>query len=181
MFELVYDELRSMAKRRISRLAPGQTLQATALVHEVWLKIADPDKAWAGRAEFFRVVARAMRNILVDGARRKSSKKHGGGYNHVSTASIVSPEREATALEFLALDEALVDLERLDPRAAKIVMLRYFGGLELVDVAGMLEVSERTVERDWRFARSWLHDRMAESGGATLDAPGQPESERPHP
>ncbi|MCA8957657.1 MAG: sigma-70 family RNA polymerase sigma factor [Planctomycetes bacterium] len=169
LFGIVYDDLRRMAKLRLARLQPGQTLQATALVHEAWLKIANGDKDWSGRAQFFGVVSRAMRNILVDDARRKASVKHGGGLARMSAESLAQPEREASPLEFLALHEALEDLERQDPRVAKVVMLRYFSGLGTGEIAGLLDLSERTVERDWRFARSWLQQRMTENGPPKLE------------
>lgn len=167
LFRIVYDDLRQMAKRRLSRLAPGQTLQATALVHEAWLKIANNEHEWDGRAQFFGVVSRAMRNILVDDARRKASVKHGGGLVRLSASSIAKPEGDATALEFLALHEALEQLELEDARVAQVVMLRYFAGLANSEVADLLGTSERTVERDWRFARSWLRDRMTLGDEAT--------------
>ncbi|MCA8971043.1 MAG: sigma-70 family RNA polymerase sigma factor [Planctomycetes bacterium] len=165
LFRIVYDDLRHMAKRRLARLSPGQTLQATALVNEAWLKIANGTKDWDGRAKFFGVVSRAMRNILVDDARRKASVKHGGGVARLSLEGLAEASDELSSLEFLALHEALEQLEVEDARVAQVVMLRYFSGLGHEEIARMLDVSERTVERDWRFARSWLQDRM--SGGST--------------
>ncbi|MCB9880786.1 MAG: sigma-70 family RNA polymerase sigma factor [Planctomycetes bacterium] len=161
LFRIVYDDLRHMARRRLARLSPGQTLQATALVNEAWLKISNGTKDWDGHAKFFGVVSRAMRNILVDDARRKSSVKHGGGVARLSLEGLAEASDELSSLEFLALHEALEQLEVEDARVAQVVMLRYFSGLGNEEIARMLDVSERTVERDWRFARSWLQDRMS--------------------
>lgn len=157
LLPLVYDELRRLARQRMARLRPGQTLQATALVHEAYLKVVDTDDpGWDGRGHFFAAAAGAMREIIVDQVRRRNAAKRGGDRRRADLADIdVAIEPPGT--DVLALDEALRELEASDPRAAAVVNLRFFAGLTAQETAGALGVSLGTVEREWRFARSWLH------------------------
>ncbi len=164
LLPLVYDELRRLARARLARTPPGNTLQPTALVHEAYLKaVGEADPGWEGRGHFFAAAARAMRNILVDQARRKAAVKHGGGGQRrgidAEDLAIESP----TGGDVLALDEALTRLEQDDPRKAQVVMLRFFGGLTNEQIAQSLSISLPTVERDWRFARSWLQQQLGAS------------------
>ena len=154
---LVYDELHRLAHHYISRERAGHTLQTTALMNEAYLQlVGQNDIEWENRAHFFAVSARVMRHILVDYARQHSSSKRGGSFQKVALDSeaIVSQER---AGELVALDEALEALNELHPRRSKVVELRYFGGLNNTEAAAVLQVSEATIERDWRFARAWLY------------------------
>ncbi|MCC7389299.1 MAG: sigma-70 family RNA polymerase sigma factor [Phycisphaerales bacterium] len=164
LLPLVYQELHRLAQARMRRTPPGNTLQTTALIHEAYLKlVGSGDPGWSGRHHFFGAAARAMRDILVDQARRKASVKHGGGLRRVDLdeADIVldeAPER------VLALDEALRKLEAEDARLGEIVMLRYFAGLTQGETAAALGVSERTVERDWRYIKAWLRRELEGMG-----------------
>ncbi|MCZ2401504.1 MAG: sigma-70 family RNA polymerase sigma factor [Phycisphaerae bacterium] len=161
LLPLVYDELRRLAHARLARAPRGTTLQPTALVHEAYLRlVGDRDPGWNGRAHFFAAAARAMRNILVDRARRKASVKHGGGRRRVAMDDADLPI-ELPNEDVLALDEALTRLEAADPRKARIVMLHYFGGLTLEETAEALDTSPRTVEREWRFTRAFLFTQLA--------------------
>jgi RNA polymerase sigma factor (TIGR02999 family) len=156
----VYAELRRLAAALGGRLAPGQTLQPTALVHEAYLRLVrDHDPGWDGRRHFFGAAARAMREILVDQARRKTSQKHGGGAGRVELAEGLA-WIEPPADNLLALDEAIQRLQDEDPRLAEIVRLRYFTGLSVEETAAVVGVSARTVNRDWRYARAWLARRL---------------------
>jgi RNA polymerase sigma factor (TIGR02999 family) len=156
LLPLVYEELRKLAAAKMAREAPGQTLQPTALVHEAWLKLVrGPEQNWQNRAHFFRVAAECMRRILIDTARRKQQIRHGGGQQRVSLeqTDIIAdfdPER------LLHINEALERLAAQDSTKAEVVKLRFFGGLENKEIAEVLGVSERTVERSWRFAKAWL-------------------------
>lgn len=162
LLPLVYQELHRLAQARLRRTPPGNTLQTTALIHEAYLKlVGDGDPGWSGRHHFFGAAARAMREILVDQARRKAAAKHGGGLRRVDLdeGDIVldeAPER------VLALDEALRKLEAEDARLGEIVMLRYFAGLTQGETAAALGVSERTVERDWRYIKAWLRRELGD-------------------
>ncbi len=152
----VYDELRHMARRYMRNERPGNTLQATALVNEVYLRLTDVKNVdWQQRAQFFAIAAQMMRRILVDAARARGSHKRGGGAVKVNVdeAPILSPERDSS---LVALDDALEAFSKLAPRQAKVVELRYFGGLSEEETAEVLKVSARTVRRDWDFAKSWL-------------------------
>jgi RNA polymerase sigma factor (TIGR02999 family) len=161
LLPLVYQELRNLARSRMARTPPGQTLQPTALVHEAYLRlIGSADAGWDGRGHFFGAAARAMRDILVDQARRKGSLKRGGDRNRVPLDH-VAPEFETNADEVLALDEALRKLEVEDPEKAELVMLRYFAGLTAKETAELLGVSLGTVERRWRFVRAWLRNALS--------------------
>lgn len=163
LLPLVYDELRKLARARMAKIPPGQTLQATALVHEAYLRITRDDEAeWDGRAHFFFAAARAMRDILVEDARRKASLKRGGNRKRVELSDsgiVIDPPSE----DLLAVDEAVKKLEAEDPEKARIVMLRYFTGLTTEETAQVLGVSVATVERKWRFIRAWLHRELGES------------------
>jgi RNA polymerase sigma factor (TIGR02999 family) len=152
----VYDELRRIARRYMRNERAGNTLQTTALVNEVYLRLVDVKNVdWQQRAQFFAISAQMMRRILVDAARARGSHKRGGGAVRVNVdeALVASPERDSS---LLALDEALEAFSKLVPRQAKVVELRYFGGLSEEDTAEVLKISTRTVRRDWDFAKSWL-------------------------
>lgn len=153
LFKLVYSELRRMAAVRMAREAAGQTLQPTALVHEAWLQfVGIGDRTWENRAHFFGAAADAMRRILIDVARRKSTLKRGGGMERLDVAFLdlaqASPDDNV-----LLIDEALEDLEREDPERARIVVLKFFGGLTNHEVAETLGIGERSVERQWAAAK----------------------------
>ncbi len=159
---LVYDELRVLARARMAREAPGQTLQPTALVHEVWLRLGgDRQQIWQSRAHFFGAAAEAMRRILVENARRRRALRHGGGLVREPDADVprdvAAPEADE---ELLLLHEAVAALERHDARKAELVKHRYFTGLELAEAAEILGISERTAARDWIYARAWLFNEM---------------------
>jgi RNA polymerase sigma factor (TIGR02999 family) len=165
LLPLVYDELRRLAARRLSREAPGQTLTATALVHEAYLRLVGGGEGphWDGRGHFFAAAAEAMRRILVESARRKRSHKHGGGLARqpLDEAQVAAPEAPE---DLLALDEALDKLAARDPAKAELVKLRYFAGLTIEQAAKALGISPATADRHWAYARAWLHQEIA--GGA---------------
>ncbi len=160
---LVYDELRRLASARLAHELPGQTLQATALVHEAYLRLvgSDPEKPWDGRGHFFAAAAEAMRRILVENARRKRRLRHGGGRGRLDLAldRIASAGDEA-AHDLLELDAALDRLAGEEPAAAAIVKLRYFGGLTTGQAASVMGVSIRTANRHWAYARAWLYHEL---------------------
>ena len=162
----LYDELRSLAAARLARVAPGQTLQPTALVHEAFMKLTRRgDPGWDNEAHFFGAAARAMREILVDQARRKASVKHGGNSPRVELDD--APFVEAAAGHDLPrVDEALSKLEAIDPRKGEIVMLRFFGGLTNEQTAATLGTSLATVNREWKFAKLWLRRELEREDGA---------------
>jgi RNA polymerase sigma factor (TIGR02999 family) len=157
LLPLVYDELRKLAAARLAGEKPGQTLQATALVHEAYLRLVGPDSPqdWNGRGHFFAAVAEAMRRILVESARSKNTLKRGGnrGRAAIDLAAFADPERPD---EVLAVDEALAGLAATDPQAAELVKLRYFVGLSVPDTAVTMNISTRSAERLWTYARAWL-------------------------
>lgn len=157
LLPLVYDELRKLAAQRLTQEKPGQTLQATALVHEAFLRLVDGSRAqhWNSRGHFFGAAAEAMRRILVDQARHKKSQRRGGNYQRIDLAA-VEPAVSASQLDVLALDEALKKLASQDGRAAELVKLRFFVGLTVPEAANILGVSVATAENDWAYARSWL-------------------------
>ena len=156
LVELLYAELRALARARIARLQPGQTIQATELVHEAYLRVAGrQSRGWDGRAHFFFAAARAMRDILVDEARRKTSRKRGGDLQRVELFD-AEDRVTITPEQMIDLDDALRKLEADHADDHQIVMLRYFTGLTVPEVADVLGVGQRTVERRWRFCRSWL-------------------------
>ena len=159
LFPLVYDELRGLARGFMSRETPGHTLQPTALVHEAYLKLVDQTRAdWQGKTHFFAVGARVMRRLLVDHARERGAQKRGAGWRNVTLAEVFAPSEQADLdpEQLLDLNAALERLAELDEREAKVVTLRFFGGLTVEQVAEALGVSKRTVENDWRHARAWL-------------------------
>ncbi|MEM7308267.1 MAG: ECF-type sigma factor [Planctomycetota bacterium] len=161
LLRLLYSELHSLAERQMRDQPGGHTLQPTALVHEAWIRLvglADGD-GW-NRARFFTLAARAMRSVLVDHARRKGSQKRGGDRHRFTLDDLVL-RAEERGVDLLALDEALGDLARVDESAAEIVELRFFGGLSNEEVAQARSVSTRTIERGWKMARVFLHDRLA--------------------
>jgi RNA polymerase sigma factor (TIGR02999 family) len=156
LMPLVYEELHRTAERYMRRERPGHTLQATALVNEAYVKLIDSSRVrWEDRAHFFAVAAQLMRRILVDFARRRHKQKRGGAWERVTFAEDLVGGTEQQP-ELVALDEALQDLSKLDPRKAHVVELRFFGGLSLEETAEVLEVSPDTVGRDWSAARAWL-------------------------
>jgi RNA polymerase sigma factor (TIGR02999 family) len=163
LLPLVYDELRRLAAQKLAREAPGQTLQATALVHEAYLRLVGPEPAppWNGRGHFFAAAAEAMRRILVENARRKSRLKHGRGRQRLDldSACLVAA---APSLDLLALDEALARLAQAEPAKAELVKLRFFAGLTMPEAAAALDISLATAERYWTFARSWLYAELAD-------------------
>jgi RNA polymerase sigma-70 factor (ECF subfamily) len=170
LFPLVYDELRQMARRQMRRERPGHTLRTTALVNDAYLRLVDQREVrWQNRAHFFAIAAQMMRRILVDHARAKRYEKRGGGAAHVplEEAAVLAQGKEA---EIIALDEALVALAEIDPRRARVVELRYFGGLSNEEIAEVLKVSSNTVTRDWNMARAWLYQELS---GAPPDDPGE--------
>ncbi len=156
LLPLVYDELRKLAAHKMAHEAPGQTLQPTALVHEAWLRlVASPEQQWNSRGHFFAAAAEAMRRILIDVARRKHQVRHGGGLRRVDLEGIdlaLPDQRE----RLLQVHEVLDELALLDPLKAQVVKLRFFVGLSNAEIADVLNLSERTVERAWRFAKAWL-------------------------
>ena len=165
LLPLVYEELRKLAHSWMAKLPPGQTLPATALVHEAFLRLLrTEDPGWDGKRHFFGTAARAMREILIEQARKKASAKRGGGRKRVDTRDLVIAI-ETPAEDMLALDEALQRLEREDSRAHQVVMLRFFTGLNIAETAEMLGVSAPTVERSWRYARAWLHTELGSADG----------------
>jgi RNA polymerase sigma factor (TIGR02999 family) len=173
IFPVVYHEMRALASRRLRHVKPGHTLQATALVHEVYLRLTESSEPkWDGERHFFAAAARAMREILVDRARSKSRKKRGGDRRRVSLNDQTFDEPIGVDDELmLEVDAALSKLAELDGRRAEIVTLKYFAGLTTPQTARCMEVSERTLEREWQFARVWLYreltTRMAVSTGAS--------------
>jgi len=157
LWELVYAELKRMAAARMAALKPGQTLQPTALVHEAWVRLGAGEGRWQGRTHFFGAAARSMRNILVDDARRRGRLRRNPGHEVQALPSELLDATGRDELDMLALDEALNELQAEYDRPAQVVMLRFFAGLELEEIAEALEVTRRTVDRDWLFARTWLH------------------------
>jgi RNA polymerase sigma factor (TIGR02999 family) len=162
LLPLVYDELRKLAAQRLAQEQPGQTLQATALVHEAYVRLVDADQVqhWNSRGHFFAAAAEAMRRILVENARRKQRSKHGGGRRRVDLNEELQIAEPASD-ELLALDDALRRLEATDPLAAKLVQLRYFSGLTMPEAAAVLQISLRSAERNWTYARTWLHRELS--------------------
>ena len=154
VFPLVYDELRMLASRKLSREKPGQTLQATALVHEAFLKLVKVDR-WNSRQHFFAIAADAMQKILVDQARRKATIKRGGGTRRVELDSCMLSTPEIPC-DLLALDAALTELAATNPKAAQIVKLRFFVGLSIAEAAATMGISPRSANRWWASARAWL-------------------------
>ncbi|MEX2139543.1 MAG: ECF-type sigma factor [Pirellulales bacterium] len=161
LLPLVYEELRKLAAARLAQERPGQTLQATALVHEAYVRLVGPGQAqqWDSEGHFFAAAAEAMRRILIERARRRAALRHGGERQRLDLGDelLVSDERAA---ELLALDEALVALEHHDPQAAQVVKLRYFAGLSHQETANAINISRRAADRLWALAKAWLYQRM---------------------
>jgi RNA polymerase sigma factor (TIGR02999 family) len=165
LLPLVYDELRKLAAQKLAQEKPGQTLQATALVHEAYLRLVDVEKAqhWNSRGHFFAAAAEAMRRILVDNARCKQAEKHGGGFQRVdlgraAAVAAASPE------DFLALDDLLERLTRHDPTAAQLVKLHYFAGLSVEEAGEVLGLPRTSAYRLWTFVRAWLRCQLSGDG-----------------
>ena len=160
MLPLVYDELHRLAVQYLSREDPGHTLQPTALVHEAYLRLVDQRRVdWRNRAQFIGVAAGMMRRILVDHARDRLARKRGSGAQQVSLSLVEAPSGQPD-VELIALEQALEQLAVMDPRKARVVELKFFGGLTIEEISEVLGISEATVEREWSFARAWLYRAM---------------------
>jgi RNA polymerase sigma factor (TIGR02999 family) len=164
LLPLVYDELRKLAAQRLAREAPGQTLQATALVHEAYLRlIGSETPSWNGRGHFFSAAAEAMRRILIENARGRQAEKCGGALRRVDLDAVDVPA-DARSEDVLALDEALSRLAAEDPTKAELVKLRFFGGLSVEDAGRVLGISRATADRYWSYARVWLYSALYDAG-----------------
>ena len=162
LLPLVYEELRRLAAQKMAQESPGQTLQATALVHEAYIRLVGAEtQNWSGRTHFFAAAAEAMRRILIDNARRKQRLKRGGGQQKIDLNDI-EPAVKAPSDDLIALDEALEKLAKMDKEKADLVKLRYFAGLTLEQAAGLLNLPERTAKRYWSHARAWLYRQVNE-------------------
>ena len=162
LMPVVYDELRRLASNYLRRERPGHTLQPTALVNEAYMKLVDQRKArWQNRAQFFGVAAQLMRRILVDHARVRQAQKRGGSDQQQISLTHADQMAEKPDVDLLALHEALNQLAEIDPQQARIVELRFFGGLTIEEAAEVLEISHATVERDWTLARAWLRRELS--------------------
>ena len=168
LLPLVYDDLRKLAAKRLSREKPGQTLQATGLVHEAYLRLVGPDdnRQWDGRGHFFAAAAEAMRRILVNRARDKARLKRGGGRERVAL-DLGAVCDEARDERLIALDAALDDLTEHDPACARLVSLRFFAGMGQGDAAAAMGLPRRTADRHWAYARAWLYERLRKDPGET--------------
>lgn len=161
---VVYTELRKLAEARLVKAGRSHSLQATGLVHEAYLRLMKNREGhqWNSRGHFFGAAARAMRDILVEYARKKATSKHGGGHVRVDiTVDLADGQRTVSAEELFALERALESMQAVHPRKAEIVLLRYFAGLTMEQIGDIMNVSTRTVEREWRFARAWLQTRLS--------------------
>lgn len=169
LLPLVYAELRALAARKLAQERPGATLQATALVHEAYLRLAGAEGKWESAAHFYGAAAEAIRRILIERARARNAVKRGGGARPVTLdeAALLSDEPSD---ELLDLDEALTAFAQEDARKARLVELRYFAGLSLEEAARVLEISPATADRDWAFARAWLHAWLQGDAGVRRDA-----------
>jgi RNA polymerase sigma factor (TIGR02999 family) len=160
LLAVVYEQLHQLARARMAHLPPGQTLQPTALVHEVYLRLTDKsDRTWESRQNFFFAAARAMRDILIEQARRKAGPAQGGGRRREEldeACAVIEPPAD----NVLAVHEALEELEKQDPLKAQIVLLRYFNGMTTAETAEVLGMAERTLDREWRYIRAWLLKRL---------------------
>jgi RNA polymerase sigma factor (TIGR02999 family) len=174
LLPLVYEELRQLAARKLAHEKPGQTLGATALVHEAYLRLVGPDdhtpQHWESRRHFFAAAAEAMRRILVENARRKARLRHGGGRvradreNSLQAVAVQAPDDDV-----LAVHEALDDLEQMDSETVKVVKLHYFLGLTFAETAELLGIAERTAYRNWSFARAWLYERLKDKESTVVE------------
>ena len=166
LMPLVYEELRRLARDYLRRERGDHTLQPTALVHEAYLRLVDAEGiAWEGRAHFFGIAARLMRRVLVDHARARNADKRGAGAPKVSLADAGDAAGPAAAVEIVALDGALEEFAKTYPRQSEVVELKFFGGLEAKEIAEVMKVSEKTVLRDWSFAKLWLFRALKEETG----------------
>jgi RNA polymerase sigma factor (TIGR02999 family) len=166
LFPLIYDELHELARRQVRRMAPGQTLDTTALLHEAYLELSDgPRSGWNDRAHFVAVASTVMRHLLVDRAREKAALKRGGGQRRVPLEGL-SAEGAAPIEDLVALAQAMDRLARVDERLVRLVEMRFFGGLTAVEVGEVLQVSERTVKRDWQKAKALLYRLLSEDTAA---------------
>jgi RNA polymerase sigma factor (TIGR02999 family) len=165
LLPLVYDELRKLAAQKLAQEKPGQTLQATALVHEAYLRLVGQDtgQRWEGRGHFFAACAEAMRRILIESVRRKGRRKRGGDRSRVDLGQ-VEAATGGPSVDLLALDEALEQFALEDALKAELVKLRYFAGLSVEEAASCLGISRATADRHWAYARAWLFDRLNPSG-----------------
>jgi RNA polymerase sigma factor (TIGR02999 family) len=166
LLPLVYEELRRLAAQKMSHEPPGQTLQATALVHEAYIRLVGPEaKNWSSRTHFFAAAAEAMRRILIDNARRKKSLKRGGNFHKIEFEDALMTKNKTLRIdELLSLNEALTKLEGIDKVKADLVKLRFFTGLTIEQAAAFLGISHATAERYWDYTRSWLHLEITQSG-----------------
>jgi RNA polymerase sigma factor (TIGR02999 family) len=162
LLPVLYDELRLLAAQRLAHEPPGQTIEATALVHEAYLRLvgSDPERPWNGRGHFFAAAAEAMRRILVENARRKRRYRHGGGLDRIDLDRIDVAAEQASN-ELLALNDALDRLAEEEPTVAEIVKLRHFAGLTIEQAASVLGISVRTANRHWAYARAWLYQQLS--------------------
>lgn len=160
LIPFVYDELHRLARNYMRRERVGHTLQTSALINEAYIRLFDQKVAWESRSHFFGIAARLMRQILVDHARSKRYAKRGGGAHNVSPSE-AGDVGEVRAAELVALDDALRDLEAIDPQKSRIIELRFFGGFTIEETADFLEISHATVEREWKAARAWLRREMS--------------------
>lgn len=166
LYELIYDQLRAIARARLASERRGHTLQATALVNEACIRLlGNPKAAWSGRQHFFAAAARAMRHILIDHFRQQNADKRGGGRAALSISSVADLASDADPAGFLALDDAISRLEQVDALAATVVHMRFYAGLPPAEVAEALGISERTARRAWVFARGWLRDALEREFG----------------
>jgi RNA polymerase sigma factor (TIGR02999 family) len=165
LLPLVYQELRNLATVKLTQEKPGQTIQATALVHEAWLRLvgSNVDIQWNGRGHFFAAAAQAMQRILVENARRKKRLKAGGEFSRVELSK-VEASVPGPSVDVLAVDEALKKLDQLDHRKAELVRLRFFAGLTLPEAARVLGISTSTADNDWAYAKAWLRVEMSDAG-----------------
>jgi len=173
LLPLVYDELRRLAAAKLAHEKPGHTLNPTALVHEAYIRLVG-DQAYEGRGHFLAAAAEAMRRVLIDTARRKLTEKHGGDHQRISL-ELVNPVAPSRAADLLALDEALTRFASEDPLKARLVTLRYFGGLSVEEAADALRISRATADRYWAYARTWLYCELGgdEAGAdSTKNSPG---------
>lgn len=169
LFPLVYDELRRLAAQKMACEVPGQTLQATALVHEAYVRLVRAEaQQWDSQGHFFKAAAEAMRRILVDSARRKASIKR-GGQRQRRTLEDIQPASSERSAELLALDEALLRFEQCDPPKAELVKLRYYGGLTIPEAAKAMGISKATAARHWAYARAWLHAELQKGDDTSVD------------
>ncbi len=166
LLPILYSDLRRLAGSRLARLPPGQTLQATALVHEAYVRlVGDEDPGWEGRAHFFGAAARAMRHVVADHLARKGTAKRGGGARRVGDATAAGLACDGPSDDVLMVEEVLAEFEAEFPRQAEVVTLRFYGGLTYAEVAAVTGSSLRTIERDWKFARAWMNSRLTEDDG----------------